>query len=111
MAVPSNATNNQHIYQAMKSNNVGTAYIGFYRVSNGLETNKFYTVRGVEASYTNWLAGEPNNSGAKEDCVELVYKSPFWKNGGDVGGQWNDLPCKGYPRHYVCETSFQRYDN
>ncbi|CAB4015045.1 signal peptide, CUB and EGF-like domain-containing 2, partial [Paramuricea clavata] len=73
----------------------------------GLGTNKIYTVHGVEPSYTNWLPGEPNDSGGIEDCVELVYKSRFWKNGGDVGGQWNDLPCNGYPRHFVCQMSSQ----
>jgi hypothetical protein len=75
-------------------------------VGEGLGTNMFYTVRSVEPSYTNWYRAEPNDYAGKEDCVELVYKKPYFKNGRDVGGQWNDIACKGYPRHYVCQTSF-----
>lgn len=33
-------------------------------------------------TYTNWAAGEPNNSGGNEDCTQI------YPNGG-----WNDLPC------------------
>jgi hypothetical protein len=87
----------------MKAINVHTAFIGLYRVANGLGTNKFYTVRGVEPTYTNWFPAQPSDSGGNEDCAEMI--PAHWKYGGDVGGQWNDLPCH-YPRHYVCQMSF-----
>ena len=105
--MPTSKINNQHIYEIIKASNVGTAYIGLFREDKGLQTNKFYTVRGVEPSYTNWLTGEPNDSGGNEDCVEMVFKSPFLKNGSEGGGKWNDLPCNGFPRHFVCQMSSQ----
>lgn len=51
------------------------------------------------APYTNWVRGEPNNFGNRENCVSLrrtvddcniVY--------------WNDVPCSGSHRQrFVCE--------
>jgi hypothetical protein len=32
-------------------------------------------------AYTNWFPGEPNNSGGREDFLEML-----------LGGQWNDIP-------------------
>jgi hypothetical protein len=62
---------------------------------------KFYWVNGPESGlqfsqnnstpitqpgmYTNWLSGEPNNSGANEHFTQLLTAS----------GQWNDLPMTG----------------
>ena len=42
-------------------------------------------------TWTNWNAGEPNNSGG-EDCAEI--NAPFAK--------WNDIPCS-IPRGFVCK--------
>ena len=97
LAVPTSTSNNQHILEAMRSQGVTKAYIGLYRVASGLGNNKFYTVGGFVPSYTNWNTNEPNNSGGHEDCVDI------WP-----GGHWNDLPCQGYPRHYICQISFRR---
>lgn len=40
----------------------------------------------VSGRYANWNTGEPNDSGANEDCGQFLA-------GGS--GKWNDLPCSG----------------
>ncbi|MEQ1565525.1 MAG: MopE-related protein [Myxococcota bacterium] len=47
---------------------------------------------GEPVSYSNWAAGEPNNSG-EEDCAQLLWS----------GYAWNDAAC-GSALPYVCET-------
>lgn len=39
----------------------------------------------VGGNYANWATGEPNNSGANEDCAQFYISS----------SKWNDLPCSG----------------
>ena len=111
LAVPTNSINNRHIYEATKARNIGEIFVGLYRVDKNLGSNKFYNVRGIEPRYSNWYSAEPNNEGGGEACTILIYKSPHFHGGRDVVGKWNDLPCSGYPRHYVCQVSFQKYDN
>ena len=116
LAIPRNALNTRKIYEIMKTQGVGTAFIGLYRVADGLGDKTFYTVRGAAPKYTNWYAGtgEPNDAGGKEDCVEMVYKSRYYGSGrSDLRGQWNDLPCdnRDSSRHFVCELSFVKYDD
>ena len=48
---------------------------------------------GSSAKYSNWNPGEPNNV-RNEDCTELL-----------ANGKWNDLPCTGYSRYLVCDSS------
>ncbi len=52
-------------------------------------------INGETWSYTNWNAGEPNNSG-NEDYLTLVY------------GRWNDLP-NAWQLAYVCEWDNLQY--
>ena len=40
----------------------------------------------VGGQYNNWNTGEPNDSGANEDCGQFL---------SGTGGMWNDLPCTG----------------
>lgn len=46
----------------------------------------FVWCSGEPLGYSNWRAGEPNNSGGAENCVEIVLVHEV------TLGQWNDLP-------------------
>nr|XP_028573103.1 low affinity immunoglobulin epsilon Fc receptor-like [Podarcis muralis] len=54
--------------------------------------NKFTWVDGSTATYTKWGAGEPNNYGHGEDCVEMTPR-----------GWWNDIPCGNNIDGWICE--------
>jgi len=60
----------------------GAIWIGFNDIA--VEGN-FVWYDQSPITYTNWNAGEPNNSG-NEDCVQMIL-------GGGQAGKWNDLPC------------------
>jgi hypothetical protein len=107
LAVPASQVNNRHIYEAIKERSIKRVFIGLYRVAASVGHDKFYTVRGVEASYTNWFPGKPDNYAGNEGCGELVYKAPYLKYGADVAGKWDDIPCYGHSRHFICQLSFQ----
>ena len=115
LAIPRNALDNKKIYEAMKAQGVGTAYIGLYRVAKGVGDNTFYTVLGAAPKYTNWYAGEPNNYKGIKDCVQMVYKVWYYSNGQqDLRGAWSDLPCTGIVKsstHFVGELSFKKNDD
>merc|ERR1719500_1052442 len=42
-------------------------------------------------NYNNWNSGEPNDAGG-EDCAEKTSTTT-----------WNDIPCTGHPRKFVCK--------
>jgi hypothetical protein len=50
---------------------------------------------GTPYGYQHWGAGEPNDAGGMEDCVQL--------NRFGVDGGWNDEPCDG-ALPFVCES-------
>ncbi|CAI5766306.1 C-type lectin domain-containing protein [Podarcis lilfordi] len=54
--------------------------------------NKFTWVDGSTATYTKWSAGEPNNYGHGEDCVEMTPR-----------GWWNDVSCGNDIDGWICE--------
>lgn len=66
---------------------------GNWKWVTGPETNtQFWSGDGggspVSSRYSNWNSGEPNDVGG-EDCGQMYA--------GDSAGQWNDLPCTGFP--------------
>ena len=54
----------------------------------------FVWSNGDAVAYTNWAAGEPNNAGGNEDCMQFGRYYP--------ASTWNDEPCTSSFR-YVCE--------
>ena len=57
-------------------------------------------ITGEPFTYTNWLPGEPNNTGSfpSEDFLELLQ-------GGTFGTTWNDAHPMEHPRGYIVEFS------
>ena len=69
---------------------VGGWFIG---LSDSAARGAFAWVDGGGLDFASWLAGEPNDGGGDEDCVEMELG----------GGGWNDVPCAG-PRAFICES-------
>ncbi|XP_071954244.1 C-type lectin-like [Antedon mediterranea] len=61
----------------------------------------FIWVRNEQTQYKNFGKGEPNNSGNREDCVELDYTH---------SDKWNDVPCS-MKFAYVCELQSHQCQN
>ena len=64
------------------------AYVGG---TDAASEGTFVWTDGSPFDFTNWLGGEPNNSGDGEDCLQI----------NDSLGGWNDVPCGG--AHFVCK--------
>jgi len=54
--------------------------------------NEWGWMSGQRATYENWNAGEPNDSGGGEDCGERLSSN----------GTWNDIDCAAQ-RGFICE--------
>ena len=65
---------------------------GFIGLSDVVTENTFVWVTGEPVSYTNWLGGEPNDSGGNEDVVNVAR----------ADGKWNDYGTS-IPLPAVCE--------
>ncbi|KAK6486770.1 lectin-like isoform X1 [Huso huso] len=50
-----------------------------------LQGNRFKWTDGSPWRFTNWMLGEPNNSGSDENCIEIFHN-------GDR--RWNDINCR-----------------
>lgn len=65
----------------------------FIGLSDSASEGAFVWIDGAGLDFTSWNAGEPNDAGGVEDCVEI----------DPTVGIWNDVPCDT-PRAFVCES-------
>lgn len=86
------ASENADLVQALSNQGFSSnvIWIGF---SDAISEGNFVWYDGSPISYTNWAAGEPNNSG-DEDCTQIY-----------PDGSWNDLNCSGYNSLSVIEVN------
>jgi cysteine-rich repeat protein len=88
--------------EAVRASLLGGAanyWIGF---TDGTAETVFTWVTNEPVAYTNWAAGEPNESPPGEDCAEQY-----------PAGDWNDLDC-GQTRGALCEDDgwvIRAFDN
>ncbi len=98
LVVIEDAAENAYVQNRM----LGKSWLGL-RASPPCDPNlgcPFSWVNGVlldAAAYQNWNAGEPNNQGGGELCVEILE---------EVGlvGRWNDVSCTNV-LNVICETT------
>ncbi|KAK6486771.1 lectin-like isoform X2 [Huso huso] len=57
-----------------------------------LQGNRFKWTDGSPWRFTNWMLGEPNNSGSDENCIEIFHN-------GDR--RWNDINCRD-KKSFIC---------
>jgi hypothetical protein len=87
LATVRNASQNTWLRNAVTAAGVGGFLLGFNDVTN---EGSFGWSGGAEVTYTNWAAGEPNNSG-NEDATQMLSN-----------GMWNDVSV-GTNLRYVIE--------
>ncbi|XP_072175906.1 alpha-N-acetylgalactosamine-specific lectin-like [Diadema setosum] len=91
---------NTFLYQLWRSA-VRTPGGGFWLGFNDRDREgRFVWSDGSRVDYTNWIPGEPNNSGGNEDCAH------FWYRNEQSGGtrDWNDTPCTR-EESYICKKT------
>ncbi|XP_052401359.1 ladderlectin-like [Carassius gibelio] len=62
---------------------------------DAIKNNVWFWSDGSKFDYSDWLTGEPNEYGGKENCVELAYGAEQ---------RWNDLDC-ATPLNFICLIS------
>ncbi|EYF05210.1 surfactant, pulmonary-associated protein D [Chondromyces apiculatus DSM 436] len=70
------------------------SWIGLWDEAETELADDFLWVDGSPVTFSAWTAGEPNNTGGGEHCVEMIKPA----------GTWNDAPC-GNKRAVLCETT------
>ena len=66
-------------------------WIGLKDIDN---KNTFVWADGSSSTYRNWVAGEPNDFGGNEDCVDTF-----------AGQDWNDISCATIINCYFCSST------
>ena len=79
--------NNVTDYANMKS--IGSFWLGIHDKYD--EGTFVFASSNFTIVLSNWAAGQPDNNSTGEDCVEV-----------NENGQWNDLPCEGRKKSFVC---------
>ncbi len=90
LVVMDDATENTLVSELAWSVQPGTYWIG---LSDSEKEDEWRWVDGSLATYLEWGAGEPNNSG-NEDCVHTNFAT--------IRGEWNDLSCD-LVQPFICE--------
>ena len=83
---------NYAIWNVAKEKSLIHPFIGLVRHRD----KKFYTVKGIKPSYTNWAPGEPNNPD-REHCGHYYFNN----------GKWNDDPCSSN-YHFICQKPLMK---
>ncbi|QSS96885.1 lectin-like protein [Psychroflexus sp. ALD_RP9] len=81
VATVSNATQNTFLANALSTNGISNAHIGF---SDAASEGNFVWQDGSPTTYTNWQTNEPSNTNGVEDYVAI-----------SSGGSWNDVGAFG----------------
>jgi hypothetical protein len=87
--VPRNDKDNEIVRELSRSNFAWLGHTDVY------VEGTFFTQSGesIEGTYTNFLAGQPNDFRGIEDGIQIIQ---------DIGGVWNDTPCDRTVT-FVCE--------
>ena len=81
VATVNNASLNSFLANALSSNGISNAHIGY---SDAASEGSFVWQDGSSSTYTNWQSGEPSNTNGIEDYVAI-----------SAGGSWNDVGAFG----------------
>ncbi|XP_074855559.1 pulmonary surfactant-associated protein D-like [Carettochelys insculpta] len=87
LASPRNSVENRAIQELTVSHNKAA----FTGIDDIQVEGTFRHLSGEAIAYSNWAAGEPNNAGGSEDCVEIY-----------PDGRWNDKSCNE-KRLIICQ--------
>ena len=96
LAVINDETENNAVFNYMKSKGYNSAYFG---LSDAAKEGTWTWVNGDSSTYRNWASGEPNSERSNEDYAEFYYKFS--------DGKWNDGNFKqgtvGDTNAFICE--------
>ena len=92
LAVINDETENNELFNYMKSKDYDSAYFG---LSDAAKEGTWTWVNGDSSTYRNWASGEPNNEGGNEN-----YGMFYWKF---TDGTWNDGNVQKDNAPFICE--------
>ncbi|XP_035786836.1 perlucin-like [Anopheles albimanus] len=97
LAIVTSSADSELIKEAINATNTTTEPWWIGGTDLGLEGSFLWISTelpvGHRTGYTNWYAGEPNNFGGNENCMEIGRRT-------NVG--WIDVPCD-WKQKFVCE--------
>ncbi|XP_071488786.1 echinoidin-like [Diadema antillarum] len=76
-------------------------WIGFNDIA---EEGEFVWSDRSTVYYRNWISGQPDDSGGREDCVHIYLT-------GVHRDEWNDIDCNANTvRHFICKGPARIFD-
>ncbi|XP_037102269.1 galactose-specific lectin nattectin-like [Syngnathus acus] len=82
LASISDSVENALAFQLVRDANSGSVVDTWIGVHDGITEGKFIRIDGSKSKFFDFRAGQPDDFGGDEDCVEI-----------DDEGQWNDETC------------------